>query len=85
MPKGIIRPRVNLTKIRELMIPFSLLLEQKRIVSKIELIFSKIDAIEKQVDDSLTEIDQLKKNVLKKPLKANLCYKIQIMNQPQFS
>ncbi len=48
------------------------LLEQHRIVSKIESIFGRIDAIEKQVDDSLTKLDQLKKSTLKKAFEGKL-------------
>ena len=44
-------------------IPSLSILEQQQIVSKIESIFSKTDAIEKQVDDSLTKLDQLKKSI----------------------
>ena len=46
--------------------------EQKRIVAKIESIFGRIDAIEKQVDDSLTKLDQLKKSTLKKAFEGKL-------------
>ncbi len=46
--------------------------EQKRIVTKIASIFGRIDAIEKQVDDSLTKLDQLKKSVLKKAFAGKL-------------
>ena len=43
--KGTTRPGVNLTKFRKFQIPLPPLNEQKRIVSKIESIFARIDAI----------------------------------------
>ena len=48
------------------------LLEQKRIVSKIESIFAKIDAIENNVNKSLDYIDVLKKTVLKRGFEGKL-------------
>ena len=53
----------EISKSKELKIILSPLSEQKRIVQKIESIFGRIDAIEKQVDDSLTKLDQLKKSM----------------------
>ncbi len=59
-------------QIKELEIIIPPLNEQKRIVTKVESIFGRIDAIEKQVDDSLTRLDQLKKSVLKKAFEGKL-------------
>lgn len=42
--KGTTRPRVNLTKIRNLDIPLAPLPEQRRIVARIEELFSRLDA-----------------------------------------
>ena len=64
--------RIILKRIKEIQIPIPPLSEQKRIVSKIESIFGRIDAIEKQVDDSLTKLDQLKKSTLKKAFEGKL-------------
>ena len=59
-------------QIKELEIIIPPLNEQKRIVSKIESIFGRIDAIEKQVNDSLIKLDHLKKSVLKKAFEGKL-------------
>jgi len=42
--KGSTRPRVNLSHIRELLIPTASLPEQERIVAKIEEVFTQLDA-----------------------------------------
>ena len=69
---GVQHPRINFKKISIFTISLPPLNEQKRIVSKIESIFDKIDAIEKQVDDSLINLDQLKKSTLKEAFEGKL-------------
>ena len=63
---------ISKSKLRELQISLPPLLEQKRIVSKIESIFDRIDATDKIVKDSLTRLDLLKKSVLKKAFEGKL-------------
>ena len=63
---------ISQEKIKNILIPIPPLPEQRRIVSKIESIFDKIDAIEKHVDDSLIKLESLKKSVLKKAFEGNL-------------
>ena len=48
--KGTTRPRVNLTKFRNFLIPIPPLNEQKRIVDKIEELFSKIDSTKQSLE-----------------------------------
>ena len=64
--------RVPLDYLKNIQMPLPPLNEQKRIVSKIESIFGRIDAIEKQVNNSLTKLDHLKKSVLKKAFEGKL-------------
>ena len=63
---------ISKSKLRELEFKLPPLSEQKRIITKIESIFARIDAIGKQVDDSLTKLDSLKKSVLKKAFEGKL-------------
>ena len=63
--KGTTRPRVNLTKFRNFQLLLPPINEQKRIVSKIESIFARIDAIEKYVESTLDLLDNLKNSTLK--------------------
>ncbi len=65
-------PAVSNKDVISIDIPLPPLSEQHRIVSKIESIFDKIDAIEKHVDDSLIKLESLKKSVLKKAFEGNL-------------
>ena len=63
---------INGTNLKKVLVKFPAVSQQKRIVSKIESILGRIDAIEKQVDDSLIKLDQLKKAVLKKAFEGKL-------------
>ena len=58
--------------IKQFDVPLPPIPEQKRIVQKIESIFARIDAIEKQVGDSLIKLDLLKKSILKKAFEGKL-------------
>ena len=62
---GVQHPRTSHKKLSEYLIPIPPLKEQRRIVSKIESIFAKIDATDKLVKDSLVRLDLLKKSVLR--------------------
>ena len=63
--KGAVVKNFHLEDIRQVVIPLPLLSEQKRIVSKLESIFGRIDSTEKSLDAVLSKIDLLKKSVLK--------------------
>ena len=60
------------SKLRNLEIPLPPLNEQHRIVTKTESIFSKIDAVEKTVSESISALDTLKQSVLKQAFEGNL-------------
>ena len=63
---------ISKSKLRELEFQLPPLNEQHRIVLKIESIFARIDAIEKQVGNSLIKLDLLKKSILKKAFEGKL-------------
>ena len=48
------------------------MVEQKRIVSKIESIFGNIDSIEKQVNSAIHSLNMLKQSVLKMAFEGKL-------------
>ena len=51
---------ISKSKLREIQIPLPPLAEQKRIVSRIESIFTRIDAIERYMESTLRLLDYLK-------------------------
>ena len=63
---------INKSKFSKLVIPIAPLNEQKRIVFKIELIFNKIDMMEKRVDHTLKSLYTLKQNMLKQAFEGKL-------------
>ena len=63
---------VTKKQLSDLFLPIPPLNEQKRIVSKIESIFDKIDAVEKTVSQSISALDTLKQSVLKQAFEGNL-------------
>ena len=77
--KGTTRPRVNLTKFRDFLIPIPPLLEQKRIVSKIESIFAQIDAAKEKLEVLASQtksasgsLNMLRNSVLKQAFEGKL-------------
>ena len=63
---------ISKSKLRELQISLPPLLEQKRIVSKIESIFDRIDAVERYVESTLNRLGVLKKSTLKQAFEGKL-------------
>ena len=63
--KGTTRPRVNLTQIRNFDINIPPLNEQKRIVKKIEDIFTKFDSLKNTLDKIKLELKQYRQSYLK--------------------
>ena len=63
---------VSLEDIKNTKIPLPPLAEQKRIVAKIESIFTQIDAIEEHVEFTLVLIDRLKNSTLKSAFEGRL-------------
>ncbi len=70
--KGSNQAGLNVSIIKQFDVPLPPIPEQKRIVQKIESIFARIDAIEKQVGNSLIKLDLLKKSILKKAFEGKL-------------
>ena len=63
---------INGTNLKQIIINFPSLNEQKRIVAKIESIFAEIDAIEQSVKFTLQLLDQLKNSTLKQAFEGKL-------------
>ena len=70
--QGTTRPRVNLTKFRDFIIPLPPLNEQKRIVAKIEESFFLIHNSEKSVDALFLQNNLLKTSTLKQAFEGKL-------------
>ena len=63
---------INGTNLKQIIINFPSLNEQKCIVAKIESIFAEIDAIEQSVKSTLQLLDQLKNSTLKQAFEGKL-------------
>ena len=77
--KGVQHPRISFKKISEFLFPLPPLNEQKRIVAKIESIFSQIDAAKEklerlalQISSASGSLAQLKSSVLKQAFEGRL-------------
>ena len=70
--KGTTRPRINLKQIREFNIRIPPLNEQKRIVSKIESIFTQIDAGKEKLEKVKVLLTQQRQSVLKSAFEGKL-------------
>ena len=70
--KGIIVLHLSQNALPSFQLQLPPLSEQHRIVSKIESIFSRIDAIDERVKQSLTMLDSLKKSTLKQAFEGKL-------------
>lgn len=64
LTKGTTRPRVNLNHIRDLKIPLPLFSEQQRIVSKLDLLFAKIDKSIELHQKNMDEADAFMGSIL---------------------
>ena len=62
--KGVGRPRLGLKGIRNLAVPLAPLSEQQRIVASIEEHFSRLDAVENVLAETLERLDVLRVSVL---------------------
>jgi type I restriction enzyme, S subunit len=70
--KGTTRPRVNLTIVRSLEIPLPPLAEQKRIVAKIEELFSELDAGEESLRRARRQLGVYRQSLLKQAFEGKL-------------
>jgi type I restriction enzyme S subunit len=69
---GATRPRINTTQLKTITIPLVPLKEQKEIVSRVESLFAKADAIEQQYKNLKASIDTLPQAFLHKAFKGEL-------------
>lgn len=70
--KGVASQHVNIRDLRLLEIPVPSLEEQQEIVSRVESLFAKADAIEKQYESLKAKIDNLPQALLHKAFKGKL-------------
>ena len=70
--RGTSYPAVRNNDVLSILVPVPPLNEQKRIVSKIESIFTRIDAIERYVESTLRLLDLLKSSTLKQAFEGRL-------------
>jgi type I restriction enzyme S subunit len=75
--KGTTRPRVKLSIVRELPIPYVKPTAQKQIVQEIESRFSVIDKLEETINNSLAKAEQLRKSILKAAFEGKLVKEVQ--------
>jgi type I restriction enzyme S subunit len=70
--KSTSQPAYGIKKMREQIIPFPIIEEQQEIVSRVESLFAKADAIEKQYETLKAKIDSLPQAILHKAFKGEL-------------
>lgn len=70
--RGTTFKEISRSTLRELDIPLPPLAEQKRIVSKLESIFTKIDSLSKQVECTIKQLEALESSTLKLAFDAKL-------------
>ncbi len=72
LSSGGVQPNLNLTIIKNTIIPFPSLKEQHQIVSDIESRLSVCDKVEKDIADSLEKAQALRQSILKKAFEGTL-------------
>lgn len=70
--KSTSQPAYGIKKMREQIIPFPIIKEQQEIVSRVESLFAKADAIEKQYQTLKAKIESLPQAILHKAFKGEL-------------
>ena len=70
--RGTTRPRVNLTKFRDFVFPLPPLNEQKKIVAKIEELFSLVDSAKDTLEKTLVLLKQYRQSILKHAFEGKL-------------
>ena len=68
---GMTRQRVNLSKMRELIFALPPIEEQKVIVEKVKSLMSLCDELEKQIETSQIQIEQLMQSCLKEVFESD--------------
>ena len=66
LSSGGVQPNLNLSIIKNTIIPFPSFEKQSKIIKEIEARLSVCDAVEKQIEDSLTQAEALRQSILKK-------------------
>ncbi len=79
--KGTTRPRVNLTIVRGLEIPLPPLAEQKRIVAKIEELFSELEAGEESLRVARRQLGVYRQSLLQQAFEGKLTAKWRTQNR----
>ncbi|MFV0192980.1 restriction endonuclease subunit S [Empedobacter falsenii] len=72
LSSGGVQPNLNLSIIKNTVIPYPSKEEQAQIVKEIEARLSVCDAIEQQIKDSLTQAEALRQSILKKAFEGKL-------------
>ncbi|MBF4491488.1 restriction endonuclease subunit S [Flavobacterium sp. MR2016-29] len=73
--KGTTRSRVNLTIVRDIIIPIAPINEQNKIVSKLDELFSDIVKVKEELDKALIELTTFRKVILKHAFEGRLTEK----------
>ena len=81
-PKGIGIPHVNPELLYSLKFPLSTLNEQKRIVKKIEELFSELDYVQSTLKNINSQLEEYKQSLLKSAFEGNLTKKWREKNKP---
>jgi len=73
--KGTTRSRVNLTIVRDIIIPLPPFNEQKRIASKLDEVFSELEKSKEQLNSSLLQLNIYRQSIFKNAFEGNLTKK----------
>ncbi len=69
---GVGRPRLNLTKIRQLAVPLAPIAEQEEIANEVERIFTIIEKSEQVIEINVVRSERLRQSVLKRAFNGTL-------------
>ncbi|MEM4318069.1 MAG: restriction endonuclease subunit S [Candidatus Nitrosocaldaceae archaeon] len=78
---GITIPNINATKLKQIMVPLPPLQEQKRIVTKLEELFSRLDAGVEALKKAREQVKRYRQSVLKKAFEGRLTEQWRITNK----
>ncbi len=78
---GITIPNINATKLKQIMVPLPPLQEQKRIVTKLEELFSRLDAGVASLKKAGEQVKRYRQSVLKKAFEGRLTEQWRITNK----
>ena len=72
LASGGVQPNLNLSIIRNITIPLPPIMEQRRITEKLDSVISKIQKMEKSIDQSFSNADNLRATILNQAFKGVL-------------